>query len=262
MSRKRQVEFGVRTFAVTTKMASLLPPQNAEWAQLIYATQGTLTVECPIGERVWYVPARRALWVPAGVTSKLRMRGAVRLRMLYLHASLCAGGQEAQGINVAPLLHEAILEAVRRSVVGLKEPLTGLIAELVVASSDAPLMLPMPLDARALRVAKRLMHDPAKRATLEELAHEAGAGVRTLERLFASETGMGFAAWRQRLRMLESLRLLLDGDSVADAAEAVGYESVSAFVVAFKATMGETPGVLRGRRALGPVTRREAEVTG
>jgi AraC-like DNA-binding protein len=95
---------------------------------------------------------------------------------------------------------------------------------------------------RALRVAKWLVRDPARRETLQELAHDAGAGVRTLERVFAAETGMGFAAWRQRLRMLESMRRLLDGASVAAAAEAVGYESVSAFVVAFKATMGETPG--------------------
>jgi AraC-like DNA-binding protein len=242
MSRKRQTDLGLRTFAVTTRIASLVPPQSAEWAQLIYATQGSLMVECPIGERLWYVPAHRALWVPAGVACKLRMRGSVRLRMLYLHASLCEGTRETHAINVAPLLHEAILEAVRRSVAAPDAPLTRLILELFLASPSAPLMLPMPQDPRAVRVAKRVARDPAKRETLSELAHSAGAGVRTLERLFASETGMGFAAWRQRMRMLEGMRGLLDGDSVAAAAENVGYESVSAFVVAFKATMGETPG--------------------
>jgi len=220
----------------------MLPPQSPEWAQLIYATQGSLTVECPIGERLWYVPAHRALWVPAGVACSLRMRGSVRLRMLYLHESLCKGAQETHAINVAPLLHEAILEAVRRSILPPDEPLTRLITELLLASSSAPLVLPMPRDARALRVAKRFVRNPARRETLQELAHHAGAGVRTLERIFVSETGMGFAAWRQRLRMLESMRRLLDGDSVAAAADAVGYESVSAFVVAFKATIGEPPG--------------------
>ncbi len=227
---------------MTTRIASLLPPQAAEWAQLIYATQGSLTVECPIGERLWYVPAHRALWVPVGVASRLRMRGAVRLRMLYLHESLCTGVQQTHAINVAPLLHEAILEAVRRSVLPPHESLTRLIVELLLASSSVPLMLPMPQDPRALRLAKRIMRDPAKRETLHELAHSVGAGVRTLERTFAGETGMGFAAWRQRLRMLEGMRCLMDGASVAAAAEAVGYESVSAFVVAFKATIGETPG--------------------
>jgi len=242
MSRKRQLECGLRTFAVTTRIASLLPPQSAEWAQLIYATQGSLTVECPIGERLWYVPAHRALWVPSGVAYSLRIRGAVRLRMLYLHESLCEGAEETHAINVAPLLHEAILEAARRSVLAPDQPLTRLIIELLLTSSSAPLVLPMPQDARALRIAKQLVRNPAKRQTLRELARGAGAGVRTLERIFGSETGMGFSAWRQRLRMLESMRRLLDGDSVAAAADAVGYESVSAFVVAFKATLGETPG--------------------
>ncbi len=225
----------------------MLPPQSAEWAQLIYATQGSLTVESPIGERLWYVPARRALWVPAKAASRLRLRGAVRLRMIYLHASLCQQVQETYAVNVAPLLHESIVEAVRRSVLAPNAPLTRLILELLLAAPSAPLMLPMPRDARALRVAKGLMHDPAKRETLDAVAQQAGVGVRTVERLFASETGMGFAAWRQRLRMLESMRRLLDGDSVAAAAEAVGYESVSAFVAAFKATTGETPGKWRCR---------------
>ena len=220
----------------------MLPPQSADWAQLIYATQGSLTVECPIAERLWYVPAHRALWVPAGVAASLRMRGAVRLRMLYLHQSLCQGASETHAINVAPLLHEAILEAVRRSVLAPGQPLTRLILELLQAASTAPFMLPMPRDARALRVAKRLLRDPANHETLDHLSHRAGAAVRTLERIFARETGMGFAAWRQRLRMLESMRRLLDGDSVTTAADAVGYNSVSAFVVAFKATLGETPG--------------------
>ena len=83
----RQVRLGIRSFAVTTRAASMLPPQAADWAQLIYATQGSLTVECPTGERLWYVPAHRALWIPAGAICRLRMRGTVRLRMLYLHES-------------------------------------------------------------------------------------------------------------------------------------------------------------------------------
>lgn len=238
----RQPEFSLRTFAVTTRVASLLPPQSPGWAQLIYATQGSLTVECPIAERLWYVPARRALWVPAGAPNKLRLRGAVRLRMLYLHQSLSTAPQETHALNVSPLLHEAILEAVRHSVLPPNAPLTRLIQQQLLAAPSAPLMLPMPRDLRALRVAKRLLRNPAQRETLHHLAHAAGASDRTLERLFAAQTGLGFAAWRQRLRMLESMRRLLDGASVAAAAEAVGYESVSAFVVAFKSTLGETPG--------------------
>jgi AraC-like DNA-binding protein len=220
----------------------MLPPQSAEWAQLVYATQGSLTVECPVGQQLWYVPARRALRVPAGQACALRMRGVVRLRMIYHHESLSKQAQAIQAINISPLLHEAILEAGRRGVLSATEPLSRLIMELLSAAPSVPLMLPMPHDARALRVAKRLLRIPAKQDKLPDLARSSGASVRTLERLFAVETGMGFAAWRQRLRMLEGMRRLMDGQSVADAADATGYQSVSAFVVAFKATVGETPG--------------------
>jgi AraC-like DNA-binding protein len=223
----------------------MLPPQSAEWAQLIYATQGSLTVECPVGQQLWYIPARRALWAPAGEACTLRMRGVVRLRMIFLHESLSKQAQVTQvtqAINVSPLLHEAILEAVRRSVLSGTEPLCPLIMELLSAATSVPLMLPMPHDARALRVAKQLLRIPAEKRTLPDLAKSSGASVRTLERLFIGDTGMGFAAWRQRLRMLEGMRLLIDGHSVANAADATGYESVSAFVAAFKATVGETPG--------------------
>jgi hypothetical protein len=144
----------------------MLPPQSAEWAQLIYATQGSLTVECPVGQQLWYVPARRALWVPAGEACTLRMRGVVRLRMIYQHESLSKKAQATQAINVSPLLHEAILEAVRRSVLSPAEPLSLLIMELLSEASSVPLVLPMPHDPRALRVAKRLLRLPAKQQTL------------------------------------------------------------------------------------------------
>ena len=238
----RQPILAIRTFAVSTRMPSMLPPRSKEWAQLIYATRGSLVAESPVGGGLWYVPARRALWVPAGVSSNLKMRGMVRLRMLYVHQSCCRGAQTTHTINVAPLLHEAILEATRRSVLRPDEPLARLTLELLLSSSSVPLMLPMPLDARALRVTERLLEDPALPETLEQAGRKAGAGVRTLERIFLSETGLGFAAWRQRLRMLEGMRHLLEGDSVAQTAETVGYASVSAFVVAFKSTLGQTPG--------------------
>ena len=58
----------------------------------------------------------------------------------------------------------------------------------------------------------------------------------------ASETEMTFGKWRQQLRMLHALRLLAAGESVTTAALEVGYDSTSAFIAAFKAGLGTTPG--------------------
>ena len=48
--------------------------------------------------------------------------------------------------------------------------------------------------------------------------------------------------WRQKVRMLDSIRLLAEGKSVTEAAFDTGYASVSAFIAAFRHTFGCTPG--------------------
>ena len=60
------------------------------------------------------------------------------------------------------------------------------------AAPVTPLLLPLPADARALSVARRILADPARPETLDALSHQHGASRRTLERLFRNETGMSF----------------------------------------------------------------------
>ena len=81
--------------------------------------------------------------------------------------------------------------------------------------------------------------------TLENWAEATGASPRTLRRLFQAETGMGFARWRQGLRLAEAAALLANGATPARAAAAVGYASAPAFGAAYRAAFGVTP---RGRR--------------
>lgn len=106
----------------------------------------------------------------------------------------------------------------------------------------APIDLPMPHDARALRVAKHVRETVDGAHTLARVAKHAGASSRTLERLFRAETGLSFGAWRQRARLLRAPQLLADDATVTQTALSVGYESTSAFVAAFRRTIGTTPG--------------------
>ncbi|MCK1977774.1 helix-turn-helix transcriptional regulator, partial [Jeotgalicoccus huakuii] len=80
----------------------------------------------------------------------------------------------------------------------------------------------------------RLRADPASKETLIELANFAGASPRTLERIFRDETGMSFTEWRHRLRLVEALEKLSEGLAVNQVASAVGYDSTSAFINAFR----------------------------
>lgn len=68
---------------------------------------------------------------------------------------------------------------------------------------------------------------------------------RNFSRLVVRETGMSFGQWRLRLLMLTATRRLLEGDTTETVAQALGYETPSAFIAAFKRVFGMTPGRYR-----------------
>jgi len=90
-------------------------------------------------------------------------------------------------------------------------------------------------------VARALLDKSSIDYDLDRWADEAGASRRTLARIFRSETGLGFAEWRARLRAIDGLARLSDGASVADTARSVGYASASAFSAMIHRTLGGSP---------------------
>ena len=85
------------------------------------------------------------------------------------------------------------------------------------------------------------MNNPADSRTLDDWADYTGASKRTINRLFAQQTGMSFQSWRQQLKLQRSLELLAVGESVTRVALELGYESSSAFIAMFKRCLGTTP---------------------
>ena len=120
--------------------------------------------------------------------------------------------------------------------------MAGFMLDQLRVLPSAALELPMPRDARALRLALRLREACGEAASLDRLAHAAGGSRRTLERLFRKETGMSLGRWRQQVRLLQAMRLLARGEPVTSTALEVGYESPSAFIAAFSNALGTTPG--------------------
>ena len=149
-------------------------------------------------------------------------------------------------VEISPLLREILRRAMRLRTLDRRVPaerhlLDVLLDELTILPL-VPLDLPLPRDPRGVRAAACIREEPAARHTLAEVARAAAASPRTLERLFRAETGLPFAVWRQRARLLRALQMLAEGEAVASAANAVGYESTSAFVAAFRRALGTTPG--------------------
>jgi AraC-like DNA-binding protein len=115
-----------------------------------------------------------------------------------------------------------------------------LLNEISVAQ-EQPLHLPVPADPRLKRMVEEISQALEMERSLDVWARRLGMSGRSLQREFQRETGMTIGQWRQQLRILISLEKLSNGMSVTDTCFAVGYKNVSAFIKAFRQTVGLTP---------------------
>lgn len=215
-----------------------------DWGQLIYCSAGVMTVWTQGGS--WVAPPHWAVWVPAGIAHQIRFAGEAALRTLYLRADVAiALPAECAVMTVSALLRELVLRAVDARMLDERYPahraMTLLIVGELARRETPPLDLPSPVSVAARRAAQLLAAGEGGGGT-RALAAEVGLSPRTLERRFIVETGMSIARWGRQARLQQSLRLLAAGSPVKAAAEAAGYAAPSAFVAAFRAALGKTPG--------------------
>ena len=240
----------IRTFGVTfghgqtAPPRQVVPPGNAVWDQLVCATRGVITVRT--AGAAWLVPPHRGVWIRAGVPFQVEMAGVVALRMLYLRPARRrpAAPETCMVVNISPLLRELIVRAVRIGALDAAIPaqkrLIGVIRDELASLAVVPLQLPLPHDPRAVRLAE-LARRPGAAPPLERLLRQSGASRRTMERLFRAETAMSLGQWLRREKLLEGLRRMAAGDSVAAAAAELGYSSPSAFISMFRRELGQSP---------------------
>jgi len=148
-------------------------------------------------------------------------------------------------MTTSGLLREAVARAASWEGDTLNEAqsrLAGVILDEIRTLPEEFLGLPMPQDARLLKIASALSDRPDDERRMEEWAMWAGIAPRTLTRRFVAETGFSFTEWRQRVRLLKSLEMLAAGKSVTTIALDLGYGNVSAFIALFRRTFGATPG--------------------
>ena len=222
----------------------VISPHAHRRDQLIFAASGTMRVRTD--SHSWIVPPERALYMPGGVAHAISMRNPVDMRTLYIepgaHADLPAS---CVVITPSALLRELITallgepENYDRSARG--GWLGHLILDEVCRGKSLGLSIPMPSDARLLRVCEHVIETPGDRRGLADFSDLAAASARTLARLCDSELGMGFAAWRQQVRFHYALEDLTRGAPIGEVAQACGYASASAFTAAFKKSFGYPP---------------------
>lgn len=215
-------------------------------AQLLVAVSGTMQTYTEAGR--WLVPPQLAVWVPSGVPHRLEVLSNTELWTLYWHPS--ATGQWAPSrsldrefaLRVTPLLRELIFAAFEADAAPERTELVGsLILHELTEAPDAPTFLPSPASAIGRRVADLAMSDPRMHLDVGEIAARAATSVRTISRLFPTETGLTFKAWRQRARIVHAIEQLSAGKAISQVAAQVGFASTTAFSFAFRQVTRMTP---------------------
>jgi AraC-like DNA-binding protein len=209
--------------------------------QLAWACTGVLAVRTE--SAAWVLPPTRALWIPAGVRHETGSTGRATMRSVYVPPDMSpVDWTSPTVVSASTLLAEVIgylggsLTAARRA------HAEALLADLLTPVPVATLDVRFPSsDGVAGEVAAGLRNEPADPRTLAEWGHAVGASERTLARAFVAEAGMPFGQWRTLLRLRAALPLLAAGEPVSRVAHTVGYETVSAFVAAFRRETGITP---------------------
>jgi AraC-like DNA-binding protein len=210
--------------------------------QLAWSPEGVLVVLTEDGAS-HVLPPSRALWIPVGTVHETRAAGAAVLQSAYVAPVRCPINWAAPTpVAVSPLLGELI-----HHLDGALGPQERARAEAVLFDLLLPLRIATidvrpPSDPRARDVADALFADPADPRTLHEWGRAVGASSRTLARAFLGGTGLSFGRWRTLVRLQASLPYLAEQMPVSAVAPLIGYRTTSAYVAAFRAHTGVTPG--------------------
>lgn len=148
-------------------------------------------------------------------------------------------------LALSPLLKEVIVRMMtwveNPRPTAAKQHLLDVLHDEICSASQIRLHLPVPNDPALKRLAMRLAESSEASQDLAVLARQVGLSERSLFRNFQRETGLSPGQWRRQMQILRSLELLAKGRSVTETALEVGYDSVGAFIRAFRQIVGVTP---------------------
>lgn len=117
----------------------------------------------------------------------------------------------------------------------------SVLVHLLEELPEASLYLPLPQDPKLLEMCRNIQRDPGLPHLPEVWADKLNMSLRTFGRRFKGETHLTFNVWRQRLRLLNSIAQLEQGESVTKVALDAGYSSSSSYIYAFNQVFGASP---------------------
>lgn len=219
---------------------------------LLYARSGTLRLQAD-GKR-WTLPPARAAFIPAAKEVQVSILTQVTSASVLFAAEFHRCFPDKLSVfEITPLCRELVREC---TVWGLErrelddyahllfKTLAGVVSRLSEQSSRC--FLPMP-NSECLKEALNLTEAGLNRGlSFKRICAECAQSPRSLARRFSEEMGMSWRDVVKRMRIIRAVEQLATTDaSITEVSLDCGYNSVSAFNVAFRELMDQTPRELR-----------------
>lgn len=255
----------MRFKVVDLEAGSRYAPEVHDCGQFAYAFSGVLEVDVPGNEssagpcdatqHSWQclAPPQYGIWIPPHTRHTAGNRHKTRYCSLYLAAALCEGmPRQVSALALAPLT-KALLDSLSQR--QLEEPGTAaerrlfeVLVDQLKASPGHASYLPSSNDPQLGQVLQALQQQPEDMQPLAHWAAQVHCTEKTLSRRCQRDLGMPLSEWRQRLKVLQAIRLLESGLAVKEVALQLGYSHSSAFIAMFQRQMQQTPEAYRERR--------------
>ncbi|TGV06355.1 AraC family transcriptional regulator [Alcaligenaceae bacterium 429] len=222
-----------------------VPAHQHDCYHLLYAAEGLMRVEADSGE--WLLPPTTAVWLRPQTDHAFFTYSQVRAHGLFIKAEISnhLADQDAV-LHVSPLLRELIIALSQDTFTPptlsrRHQLLSELLLEELQQQQPLPCYLPWPADPAMAQVCDALTANLSHSFTANDWADRLAMSSKSFHRHFERSTGMTFGRWRQQCRLLHSLPMLLDDAPIVSVALTCGYDSHSAYSVAFKKHFGVSP---------------------
>jgi AraC-like DNA-binding protein len=229
---------------------TFVPSHQHEHSQLIYTEGGRVYVTAE--NRIWYLPARHYMWIPARVNHAIQISMPTVL-LWTIYFPVCK--------NESPFYKKPGIYAVNNLLLELiyftqswKGPikrnecsryaLTSAIKALLpeISKTALPFDLPIPKDSRLQQIVRYLHDNLSYNILIRDIAGKFSISERTIARMFKKDLKMSFITYLETLRMIRAIELLTIGElTIKEICFQVGYESVPSFSNMFKKIVGVRP---------------------
>lgn len=230
-----------------------VPAHSHNYSKLVITLYGAMTIHTSNGW--WFVPPGLSLWIPSTITHSSSYNSNTKIIIIKFYDNIdLEPSDHCRHIEVSNLILELTLEAVKRfkNLVDkktsnkTKNEFISLIYKMLVlqihnSNHKLSLFLPQGIDKRLKKVTSLMKENPREDLKLCFLAKQVNTSERTLSRLFVTETGMSFRRWRQHMKTVMAVDLLINGHTISKVAFELGYSNESSFNTFFKRILGLTP---------------------